>query len=80
MIIASQSLHGKYPDLADDIVRSAEVDLIASKNRDRTEWLNEIGVNSPFCRWRLFHRFLRATLDAYLESIHASPPLSESAN
>ncbi len=48
VIIGSQSLHGKYPDLPDDIVRSAEVDLIASKNPDRTEWLNAIGVHSPF--------------------------------
>lgn len=48
VIIGSQSLHGKYPDLPDDIVRSAEVDLIASKHPDRTEWLNAIGVHSPF--------------------------------
>jgi hypothetical protein len=48
VIIGSQSLHGKYPDLPDDIVRSAEVDLIASKAPDRTEWLNVIGVHSPF--------------------------------
>ena len=48
VIIGSQSLHGKYPDLPDDIVRSAEVDLIATKNPDRTEWLNAIGVHSPF--------------------------------
>jgi hypothetical protein len=48
VIIGSQSLHGKYPDLPDDIVRSAEVDLIAPKTPDRTEWLNAIGVHSPF--------------------------------
>ncbi len=48
VIIGSQSLHGKYPDLPDDIVRSAEVDLIASRNPARTEWLNAIGVHSPF--------------------------------
>jgi hypothetical protein len=48
VIIGSQSLHGKYPDLPDDIVRSAEVDLIASKAPNRTEWLNAIGVHSPF--------------------------------
>jgi hypothetical protein len=50
VIIGSQSLHGKYPDMADDIVMSAEVDLIASKKHDRTEFLNEIGVDSPFHR------------------------------
>lgn len=48
VIIGSQSLHGKHPDLADEIVRSAEVDLIASDSPDRTEWLNAIGVHSPF--------------------------------
>jgi hypothetical protein len=48
VIIGSQSLHGTYPDLPDSIVRSAEVDLVASGNPDRTEWLNAIGVHSPF--------------------------------
>lgn len=48
LIIGSQSLHGKYPDLPDDIARSAEVDLVAGKNVDRTEWLNVIGQDSPF--------------------------------
>jgi hypothetical protein len=48
IIIGSQSLHGKYPDLPDSLVKSFEVDLIASKNADRTEWLNVIGVHSPF--------------------------------
>jgi hypothetical protein len=48
LIIGSQALHGKYPDLADDIELSAEVDLIAKANIDRTEWLNAIGQDSPF--------------------------------
>jgi hypothetical protein len=48
IIIGSQSLHGKYPDLPDSLVKSFEVDLIAPKNADRTEWLNVIGVYSPF--------------------------------
>jgi len=48
IIIGSQSLHGKYPDLPDEIVRSAEVDLIAKGNVPRTEWLNAIGQDSPF--------------------------------
>ncbi len=48
IIIGSQSLHGKYPDLADDIVQSAEVDLIAKRDPTRTEWLNVIGVDSEF--------------------------------
>jgi hypothetical protein len=47
IIIGSQALHGKHPDAADDIVMSAEVDLIAVKG-DRTEWLNAIGQDSPF--------------------------------
>jgi hypothetical protein len=48
IIIGSQSLHGKHPDLADDIVRSAEVDLIARHDASRTEWLNAIGQDSTF--------------------------------
>jgi hypothetical protein len=48
IIIGSQSLHGKFPDLPDDLVKSFEVDLIASKHTDRTEWLNVIGLYSPF--------------------------------
>jgi len=48
VIVGSQALHGKYPDLADSIVMSAEVDLFAPKQPDATELLNEIGVDSPF--------------------------------
>jgi hypothetical protein len=48
IIIGSQSLHGKHPDLADDIVRSAEVDLITKRDASRTEWLNVIGQDSKF--------------------------------
>lgn len=48
LIIGSQSLHGTVPDLADDICRSAEVDLVAQEHVDRTEWLNVIGQDSPF--------------------------------
>src|ERR1700692_4768933 len=48
IIIGSQSLHGKYPDLPDSFVKSFEVDLMASKNADRTEWLKVIGLYSPF--------------------------------
>ena len=48
VIIGSQSLHGLHPDLADEIVRSAEVDLIAKGDAPRSEWLNVIGQDSPF--------------------------------
>jgi hypothetical protein len=48
VIIGSQSLHGKYPDLPDDLVQSAEVDLIVKNEATRTEWLNTIGQDSPF--------------------------------
>lgn len=48
VIIGSQSLHGRYPDVADEIVHSAEVDLIAGNLAERTEWLNVIGQDSPF--------------------------------
>jgi hypothetical protein len=48
VIIGSQSLHGKHPDLPDEIVQSAEADLIARGMIERTEWLNAIGQDSPF--------------------------------
>jgi len=48
IIIGSQSLHGKHPDLADDILQSAEVDLIAKRDPSRTEWMNVIGQDSKF--------------------------------
>lgn len=48
IIVGSQALHGRHPDLADSIVRSAEVDLLAPKRSDRTEWLVAIGAYSPF--------------------------------
>jgi uncharacterized nucleotidyltransferase DUF6036 len=48
IIIGSQSLHGKYPDLADEIVRSAEVDLVVKRDASRTDWLNVIGQDSKF--------------------------------
>jgi hypothetical protein len=48
IIIGSQSLHGKFPDLADDIFMSAEVDLIAKRHPDKTESLKFIGVYSRF--------------------------------
>src|SRR5258708_12322447 len=48
VIIGSQALHGKYPDLPDEICVSAEVDLIAKNLPSRTEWLNAIGALSEF--------------------------------
>src|SRR5262245_30819990 len=48
IIVGSQSLHGKHPDIADEILRSFEVDLIAKQNADRTSWLNAIGQDSVF--------------------------------
>lgn len=48
IIIGSQSLHGKYPDLADEILVSQEVDIIAKNKAGNTEFLNVIGVDSPF--------------------------------
>lgn len=48
IIVGSQALHGRHPDVADAIVRSAEVDLLASKSPDRTDWLNAIGLYSRF--------------------------------
>lgn len=48
IVIGSQALHGTHPDLADQILTSFEVDLIAPANVGRTEWLNVIGVDSLF--------------------------------
>lgn len=48
IVIGSQSLHGKHPDLADELVQSAEADLIVKGKVERTEWLNAIGQDSPF--------------------------------
>lgn len=48
IIIGSQSLHGKYPDLADEILMSQEVDIIAKNKSGNTEFLNVIGIDSPF--------------------------------
>ncbi len=48
IIIGSQSLHAKYPDLADEILMSQEVDIIAKNKSTHTEFLNVIGIDSPF--------------------------------
>ncbi|MFZ0008768.1 MAG: DUF6036 family nucleotidyltransferase, partial [Steroidobacteraceae bacterium] len=48
IIVGSQALHGRHPDVADDIIKSAEVDLLAAKTPERSEWLNAIGVYSRF--------------------------------
>ena len=48
IIFGSQALHGKHPDVADTIIKSAEVDLFAPDQPDRTEWLVAIGVYSRF--------------------------------
>src|SRR5258708_15775382 len=48
LIIGSQSMHGKCPDLPDEILMSAEVDLIAKAHPEKTKSLNFIGVFSRF--------------------------------
>lgn len=48
VIIGSQSLHGKYPDMADDMMMSFEVDLIAKNRPGDTDFLNTIGMDSRF--------------------------------
>jgi hypothetical protein len=48
IVVGSQALHGKHPDLADDIIKSPEVDLFAARNPQRTEWLSAIGIYSRF--------------------------------
>ena len=48
IVIGSQSLHGKYPDLADDLCVSFEADLISKNRPKETDMLNSIGIDSPF--------------------------------
>ncbi len=48
IVIGSQSLHGKFPDVADSIMRSFEVDVIAKNHVRNTDFLNVIGVDSCF--------------------------------
>jgi hypothetical protein len=48
IIIGSQALHGKYPDLPDQILRSFEVDLLSASKAARADWLNSIGIYSAF--------------------------------
>jgi hypothetical protein len=48
IIIGSQSLHGKHPDLPDEILTSAKVDLIAKLHPSKTDTLNSTGVYSRF--------------------------------
>jgi hypothetical protein len=48
IIIGSQSLHGKCTDLPDEILMSAEVELIAKAHPEKAELLNIIGVFSRF--------------------------------
>ena len=48
IIVGSQSLHGKHPDVADAILVSREVDLYIPGEERLTELLNAIGEGSPF--------------------------------
>jgi hypothetical protein len=48
IIIGSQALHGKHPDVAATIARSAEIDLVSKSTANRAQWLNAIGHDSPF--------------------------------
>ena len=48
IIIGSQAMHAKYPDLLNGVEVSAELDIIAKNKPARTELLNAIGVDSPF--------------------------------
>ena len=48
IIIGSQALHAKHPDVVDAILVSREVDLYLPGNERRTELLNAIGEGSQF--------------------------------
>jgi len=47
IIVGSQALHGRFPDVS-AVVRSAEIDLVTKSSADRARWLNAIGHDSPF--------------------------------
>jgi hypothetical protein len=47
IIVGSQSLHGKHPDIADDILRSFEVDLIAERDPSRVGARKELEPTAP---------------------------------
>ena len=48
VIIGSQSLHGKYPDFPDAIVRSIELDLFEIEGDEAAQLLEVIGRDSQF--------------------------------
>jgi hypothetical protein len=49
IVIGSQSLHGKFPDIADDIMFSREVDVILPNKVRLGRWLNEVvGDDTPY--------------------------------
>ena len=48
IIVGSQALHGKHPDVVDDILVSREVDLFVPGRERQTELLNAIGEGSRF--------------------------------
>lgn len=48
IIVGSQALHGKHPDVVDDILVSREVDLFIPGQERLTELLNAIGEGSRF--------------------------------
>lgn len=49
IVIGSQSLHGKFPDLADTILYSREVDVILPNKAKLGNWLVEVvGPGTPF--------------------------------
>lgn len=49
IVIGSQALHGKFPDVADDIMYSREVDVILPNKHKMGRWLNEVvGDDTPY--------------------------------
>ncbi len=49
IIIGSQALHGKFPDVADTILRSREVDIMLPNKAKLGNWLFEVvGEGTPF--------------------------------
>ncbi len=70
IIIGSQALHGKYPDLADDIVKSAEVDLakyVAFRDKDLV-FTGELARRGIVSEERLLTLLDQTQIDEHLRS------------
>ena len=56
VIIGSQSLHGKFPDVADSLIYSREVDVVLPNKAKLGRWLSDVvGDGTPFSSERGYY-------------------------